>query len=152
MQEQFCHVRQQAHSAGLLLEGFIEINSMCFLLPCSSFLYLFQGKHKPVPRYHSGCPTLHQEELQEGQEALQGNCIFLGSFFITYLLPQRLQAYRLYYKEKKFLTKQSQTGTKYKVVRNVSTQAELDQKDGEVDKVDDEVVEILITRRDTPDA
>jgi hypothetical protein len=71
---------------------------------------------------------------------------------ILILFVQRLQALRLENKEKRFLAKQSRTGNKYNVLRNISTQADLRDNDGDMRSSDVKIDKTIFVRRITPSA
>ena len=95
-------------------------------------MYLIKRNYRRVRK-------LYRVNIEEGQRHI-------------FPFLQRLQALRLENKEKRFLAKQSRTGNKYNVFRNISTQADLHDSDGDTCSTDVEIIKTLLNRRNTPSA
>ena len=107
----------------------------------------FQRNLKSVQGYHPGFHAPHQKELQDTEEVLQGPFVYVEEINFLLINPQRLQTLRLEYREKKLLAKQSKTGDKYTVFRNVSTQADLHDSEGDAEGTEVKVAKHVISRR-----
>ena len=88
-------------------------------------MYLIKRNYRRVRK-------LYRVNIEEGQRHI-------------FPFLQRLQALRLENKEKRFLAKQSQTGNRYNVFRNISTQADLRDSDGDTQITDVEIVKLCLT-------